>query len=61
MIIKASSIEAGTIQDAIQEINRNAAMLNVAAAYSEQRKIGMGDAIEAIASHIVYTDEDFTF
>ena len=61
MIIKASSIEAGTIQDAIAEINRNDAMMDVAAAYSEQRKIGMGDAIEAIAAHIIYTDEDFTF
>ncbi|HSW63391.1 MAG TPA: hypothetical protein VLH56_08785 [Dissulfurispiraceae bacterium] len=61
MKIISSAIRSDTVCGAIDEINRNDDMMDVAAAYSQHKKIGMADAIEAIASHIVYTDEDFEF
>jgi len=46
MTIKANEIKSETIQEAIREI---------------EEKYGItGDKAEAIASHIVYADEDWT-
>lgn len=59
MKIKSSDIKSDTIEGAIEEINLSDAMMDVASVYSQKKNIGIADAIEAIASHIVYTDDDF--
>lgn len=60
VIIKASEIKSETISDAIEEIASDYGMRNRIEAISNCYNWSIGDTIEAVATYIVYNDEDYT-
>lgn len=61
IIIKSSEIEATEVSQAIKELahNNDFDLDNRIRKIAQIKNWSKGDTIEAIASHIVYTDEDF--
>lgn len=57
MKLKTNDIEATTIDGAAKEIEEN--HMSFVEQYMQKNNIAIGDALEAIATHIVMTDTDF--
>ncbi len=61
IIIKSKEIKAETISEAITEIDNNPEISNKVARIAALTNKGCYDVAEAVANHIVMTDEDYIF
>jgi len=57
--IKASEIQSETVEGAIKEIEDDAYLNDMMRHIAHYRGWAYGDAAEAIATHIIYTDTDY--